>query len=233
MPGLGTLMNVTTVVAGALLGLAVGNRMPARLSEITMQAIGGVTILIGLQMALEANESRLVIALLCSLVLGSIIGELLNIELRLERLGQRLEKRFARDGKRGQFTRAFITTSLLFCVGPMTILGSINDGLSGDATLLMTKSVLDGISAVAFSASLGIGVLFSAGTVLLVQGALTLLAHLIQGWMTPNVLMLVTATGGVMILGIGFNIWQVTRLRVGNMLPGLVVAGVVAYLLFP
>lgn len=232
MPGLGTLVNFGTVVVGSLLGLAVGRRMSSRISEITMQAVGGVTVLIGLQMALEASEGRYVIALLCSLVLGSIIGEVIGIELGLERLGQRLEQRFARDGNKGQFTKAFITTSLLFCVGPMTILGSIQDGLFGDTTLLWTKSVLDGISAVAFSASLGIGVLFSAGTVLVVQGALTLLAHLVQNWMTEPVMMLVTATGGIMILGIGLNIWQVTRLRVGNMLPGLLVAGLVAFFLF-
>lgn len=207
--------------------------MPARLSEITMQAVGGVTVLIGIQMALEANEGRFVIALLCSLVLGSVLGELLDVEGRLERLGKRLEQRLVREGEEGRFTKAFITTSLLFCVGPMTILGSINDGLFGDATLLMTKSVLDGISAIAFSASLGIGVLLSAGTVLVVQGSLTLLAQLVQTWMTPNVIMLVTAAGGIMILGIGLNIWQVTRLRVGNMLPALLIGGIVAYLFFP
>lgn len=233
MSGIGTVVNVSTVVIGSIVGLAVGGRMPARLSEITMQAVGGVTVLIGIQMALEASEGRFIIALLCSLVVGSVIGELLDIEGRLERLGKRLELRFARDGEEDRFTKAFITTSLLFCVGPMTILGSINDGLFGDATLLLTKSVLDGISAIAFSASLGLGVLLSAGTVLVVQGSLTLLAQLVQAWMTPNVIMLVTAAGGVMILGIGLNIWQVTRLRVGNMLPALVIGGVLAYVFFP
>lgn len=233
MSGIGTVVNVSTVVIGSIVGLAVGGRMPARLSEITMQAVGGVTVLIGIQMALEASEGRFIIALLCSLVVGSVIGELLDIEGRLERLGKRLELRFARDGEEDRFTKAFITTSLLFCVGPMTILGSINDGLFGDAALLLTKSVLDGISAIAFSASLGLGVLLSAGTVLVVQGSLTLLAQLVQAWMTPNVIMLVTAAGGVMILGIGLNIWQVTRLRVGNMLPALVIGGVLAYVFFP
>jgi uncharacterized membrane protein YqgA involved in biofilm formation len=233
LPGLGTVVNVTTVVVGSLLGLAIGGRMPGRLSEITMQAVGGVTVLIGVQMALEASEGRFVIALLVSLVLGAIVGELLDIEGRLERLGRRLEQRFARDGDAGRFTKGFITTSLLFCVGPMTILGSIHDGLFGDATLLMTKSVLDGISAIAFSASLGLGVLLSAGTVFIVQGSLTLLAQLVHTWMTPNVVLLVTAAGGVMILGIGLNIWQVTRLRVGNMLPALVIGAILAYVVFP
>lgn len=231
MPGMGTLINVATVVVGSIVGLAVGGRLTSRINEITMQAVGGVTVLIGLQMAMEAQEGKQVIALLCSLVVGSIIGEAIGIERHLESLGKRLEARFAARGQQGDFTKAFISTSLLFCVGPMTILGSIQDGLFGDATLLTTKAVLDGISAMAFAASLGIGTLFSAGTVLITQGSLTLLAHTVQQWMTPDVILLLTATGGVMIVAIGMNIWQVARLRVGNMLPALLVAGFVGYFL--
>lgn len=231
MPGIGTLVNVATVVVGALIGLAVGNRLPARISEISMQAVGGVTVLIGLQMALEANSGPLVIAVLVSLVCGSIIGEWLGLEQRLERWGQRLEARFSRE-RGGNFTRAFVSTSLLFCVGPMTILGAVQDGLFGDPSLLLTKATLDGISSVAFAASLGFGTLFSAGTVLVYQGALTLLARGVHLLMTEPVLLLLSATGGVMIMAIGINIWQITRLRVGNMLPALLVAGIIGYLLF-
>lgn len=232
LPGLGTLVNFIAVIVGSTVGLAVGHRLPSRINEITMQAVGGVVVLIGVQMALEANSGPLVIAMLCSIVVGSILGEFIGIEQRLERLGKRLEDRFDRTNGQGHFTKAFVSTSLLFCVGPMTVLGAIQDGLFGDPTLLWTKSALDGIGAVAFAASLGIGTIFSGATIILYQGALTLLAHAVQDWMTPSVMLLVSATGGVMIMAIGFNIWQVTRLRVGNMLPGIIVAAFVARLLF-
>lgn len=229
---MGTVINFIAVCVGSVAGLAIGNRMPHRISEITMQAVGGVVVLLGLQMALEADSGPYVIAVLGSLVLGSVLGESLRIEQRLEQLGQRLEARFERRGGEGRFTKAFVSTSLLFCVGPMTVLGAIQDGLFSDPTLLWTKSALDGIGSVAFAASLGIGTLFSGVTILLYQGTLTLLAHAVQNWMTPSVVTLVTATGGIMIIAIGMNIWQVAKLRVGNMLPGLIVAAFVARLVF-
>lgn len=232
LPGIGTLVNFIAVVVGAGIGLAAGNRLPQRINEITMQAVGGVTVFIGVQMALEVNSGPHVITMLVSLVLGSVVGEWIGIEQRLEQLGKRLEARFERSGGEGRFTRAFVSTSLLFCVGPMTILGTIQDGLFNDPTLLWTKSALDGIGAVAFAASLGIGTLFSGATILIYQGTLTLLARAVQTWMTPSVMLLVSATGGIMIMAIGINIWQVARLRVGNMLPGLVIAAIAARILF-
>lgn len=232
LPGIGTFVNFATVVVGSIIGLSIGKRLPQRINEITMQAVGGVTVLIGVQMALEAHSGKYVIAVLVSLVVGSIIGELFRIEQWLEKVGQSFERHFSRSGARRNFTQAFVSTSLLFCVGPMTVLGAIQDGLFGDPTLLWTKSALDGISAVAFSASLGIGTALSAITILIYQGTLTILAHSVQQWMTPPVMLLLSATGGVMILALGMNIWNVTRLRVGNMLPGLAVAIVIGHLFF-
>lgn len=231
MPGIGTLVNTAAVAAGSLLGWAVGDRLPAHWREITLQAVGGVTLLIGVRMALTAEEGSHIVALLCSLVAGSILGEAMGIEQRLDALGRSLEARLSRRGREGRFTKAFVTSSLLFCVGPMTVLGSLQDGLFGDATLLFTKSALDGISALVLAAALGIGTLFSAGTVFVYQGTLTLLAHGVERWLTPAALTLLNGAGGVMIMAIGLNIWQVARLRVGNMLPALVVAGVVGYFL--
>lgn len=163
------------------------------------------------------------IAVLLSIVAGSWIGEGLRLEERLNGLGDRLRDRFGRGG-RGDFTRGFVTASLLFCVGPMTILGALQDGLRGDPTLLLTKSTLDGISAIALTAGLGPGVLFSALTILIYQGGLTLAAGVAREFLTDPVIQLVTATGGLMIVGLGLNILGVAKLRVANMLPGLLVA---------
>lgn len=221
--GIGTIANLTTVLAGGLIGWLLGNRLPQRMVEITMQGVGLATVLVGLQMAWEANSGPRFIAVLLSIVIGSWIGEALRLDDRLNNLGDRLKQRFGKDGG-GDFTRGFVTASLLFCVGPMTVLGALQDGLRGDPTLLFTKSTLDGISAIALTAGLGPGVLFSTATILLYQGGLTVAAGLARQYLTDPVVALLTATGGLMILGLGLNILQVARLRVANMLPGLVIA---------
>jgi len=224
----GTLVNLATVAVGGTVGLLLGDRLPERVNEITMQAVGAVTLLIGFQMANEAQSGAQVILVLLGLASGSIIGEFLDIEGRLDHLGKRLEKRFG-SGRRGDFTRAFVTASLLFCVGPMTVLGAIQDGLSGDPTLLLTKSTLDGIAAMALAAALGIGTLLSTLTILVYQGGLTLLAGLGRAVMTPLVVRMVTSVGGLMILGLGVNIWGIARLRVANMLPAIVIVVLLVY----
>jgi uncharacterized membrane protein YqgA involved in biofilm formation len=195
-----------------------------------MQAVGAVTLLIGVQMGLAADSGRKIIVVLLSLAGGAILGEALDIQGALDRLGQRLERRFARAGD-DQFARAFVTASLLFCVGPLTILGAIQDGLQGDATLLFTKAVLDGIASTAIAASLGFGTFFAAGTVFLYQGALTLAAAGVREVMTPATVQAVTATGGLMIACLAVNIWGLAALRVANMLPGLLLAGVLTWTL--
>jgi uncharacterized membrane protein YqgA involved in biofilm formation len=222
---LGTLVNTGTVLVGSTVGVLLKRRFPPRVQEVAMQAVGAVTLLIGLQMGLAADSGRKIIVVLLSLAGGAILGEVLDIQGALDRIGQRLERRFAREGD-DQFARAFVTASLLFCVGPMTILGSIQDGLQGDATLLFTKAVLDGISSTALAASLGFGTCFAAATVLLYQGALTLAAAGVRDLMTPPVVQAVTAAGGLMIACLAVNIWRLATLRVANMLPGLVLAGV-------
>jgi len=222
--GIGTLANLATVLAGGLFGVVLGNRLPEKMAGITMQCVGLATVVVGLQMAWQADTGARFIAVLVSLVIGSWIGEAASIEDRLNAAGERLKARFGAGGVRGDFTRGFVTASLLFCVGPMTVLGSLQDGLRGDPTLLLTKSALDGISAVALAAGLGPGVLFSSLTILIYQGGLTLLAGAARQFLTDPVVVLLTASGGLMILGIGLNILQVARLRVANMLPGLAIA---------
>jgi uncharacterized membrane protein YqgA involved in biofilm formation len=211
---LGTLVNTGTVLVGSTLGLLLKRRFPPRVQEIAMQAVGAVTLLIGLQMGLAADSGRKIIVALLSLAGGAILGEALNIQGALDRFGQRLERRFARAGD-GGFARAFVTASLLFCVGPMTILGSI----------------LDGISSTALAAGLGFGTSFAAGTVLLYQGTLTLAAAAVREVMTPPVVQAVTAAGGLMISCLAVNIWGLATLRVANMLPGLLVTGLLTWTL--
>lgn len=227
---LGTLVNTGTVLVGSTLGLLLKRRFPPRVQEVAMQAVGAVTLLIGLQMGLAADSGRKIIVALLSLAGGAILGEILDIQGALDRLGQRLERRFARAGD-GGFARAFVTAILLFCVGPMTILGSIQDGLQGDATLLFTKAVLDGISSTALAAGLGFGTSFAAGTVLLYQGTLTFAAAAVREVMTPPVVQAVTAAGGLMISCLAVNIWGLATLRVANMLPGLLVSGLLTWAL--
>jgi hypothetical protein len=222
----GTIVNTIAVLAGGGAGLLVRRRFPERMRETVMMGIGLATILIGLQMALQTNN---VLGLILSLSIGAAVGESLHIEEGLETLGRWAERRVGAAGRGapgagGSVAAAFVTSSLLFCVGPMTILGAIQDGLGQPPTLLYTKSVLDGISAIAIGAALGAGVLLSAGTVLVYQGFITWGAGAVQALLTPEMTRELTATGGVLIVGLGLGILQIRRIRVGSMIPALLVA---------
>jgi hypothetical protein len=219
----GTLVNTATVIIGSLVGLAVGSRFTEKIKTIVMQALGLCTLLIGIGMALNTENILLVIG---SLVLGGIVGELLRIEDGLERIGDLIKKKVKSES--GTFVLGFVTASLVFCVGPMTIIGSIQDGISGKADTLYAKSMLDGFASIAFASSLGVGVFFSSLTVLIFQGALTLLGSRLAFLLEPKILNELIATGGLMILGIGFYLLDIKRIKVGNFLPALVFAVVLA-----
>lgn len=225
IPARGTLLNTATVIVGALLGRALGRRLPERLRETAMDGIALLTLLIGVKMGLGSQN---VLYVLGAVMLGGLLGEALRLEDRIGALGDQLERRVMRRGRQqnaaGDFSRGFVTTSILFCVGPVTLIGCMNDGLNGDIQLLAVKSVLDGFSAIAFASALGWGVLFSAGTVLVVQGALTLGARSLSGVLTPAMSAELFATGGVMMLGLGFRLLGLKPIRVANFLPGLLVA---------
>ncbi|MEX2355449.1 MAG: DUF554 domain-containing protein [Thermaerobacterales bacterium] len=223
--GIGTVVNLLTVITGSAVGLFLGARLPRPMIQLIMQAVGAITLLIGIQMALTAATGPAIITVLAGLVTGAAAGELLDLDGRLTRLGDRLQARLARRGQQyRRFTEGFVAASLLFCVGPMTVLGSIQDGLLGDPTLLFTKATMDGISALALSAALGIGTLFSALTILVYQGGITLTAGLMRGIMTEPIVQMITAAGGLMIVCLALNIWEITRIRVANLLPGLITA---------
>lgn len=223
---LGTVANVAAIVLGTLLGLLLRRRLPQRITTILTQGLGLVTALIGLQMVVATQN---VLIVLVSIVVGGVVGELIQIEGRLDTFGTRIEKRFSR--RRGTFAKAFVTSSLLYCVGPIAILGALQDGLRGDYSILLTKSGLDGIASVVFASTLGIGVLFSAIPVLAYQGSITIAASLLEPYLRTAIVNEMTATGGLLILGIALNILQVTKIKVGNMLPAILVAAILAGLL--
>ncbi len=216
----GTLINLATVITGSVTGLLIGSRLPVRLSNAVMHGLGLVTMVIGIQMAFSTKN---ILILLGSTLLGSLLGEVLNIEGTLEAIGSRLRSRFAAG--HSTFTEAFVTSSIVFCVGPMAFLGSIQNGLTGDYRLLATKALLDGFSSFAFAATLGPGVLFSALTVLIYQGGLSLGAGLFRNVLTEAMIGEMTAVGGAIVLGVGIKLLGLKPdLKVANLLPGIIVA---------
>lgn len=221
MIGMGTLVNAGTVIVGGALGSLVIPRVPDNVRKTTMQALGLGTMLIGLQMAWATKEMLLV---LVALAVGTVAGELLRIDDRLQSLATRLERWPVTQ--RGGFAKSFVQTSLLFCVGAMAITGSLQDGLAGDPSILYAKAVLDGVGAVMFGSVMGPGVMLAALPVLAYQGALTLGASGISQIMSQAMIHEIGATGGLMVLGLGFNLAGVAEIRVANMLPALVVIAV-------
>jgi hypothetical protein len=222
----GTFLNIFTVLVGGSLGLVFGQRFSEKIRQTVLAVIGLFTMAIGIQMFLKTENP---IAVLLSLVFGAILGEAIKIEATLERFGGWLQAKFspkAEDAsQRAAFVKAFLTASLVFCVGPMTILGSIQDGLTGDFNLLAIKSVLDGFAAMAFAATLGPGVLFSVIIILLYQGGISLLAAQIQNLVTPLMITEMTAAGGIILVGLALsNLLEIKPIRAGNLLPGLVIA---------
>jgi uncharacterized protein len=217
--GVGTAINVLAVLVGAGIGTLVGARLSDGMRETAMHAIGLVTLLVGIQSFLRFDNP---LVPLVSAILGLVVGELLGIEDGLKRFGDGLEKRFSRG--ESPVSRAFVSTSLLFCVGPLTVIGSLEDGLRGDYDLLALKSALDFIAALTFASVLGWGVLLSAGTVLVVQGSLTLGAAFLDAVVTGPMISATTATGGILIFGLGLGLLDLKEVRVANMLPALLFA---------
>ena len=265
-PGVGTVVNVVTVLVGSALGLLLGARLPTRTRDTVTDALGLVTLLIGALSAAEVSSAALsgavgsaapVLIVLGSLLLGGIAGSLLDIEARLEGFGDWLRTRLARrrqvpggtprdetrsghvssatlpsespppeDAARERFIEGFVTASLVFCVGPLTILGSLSDGLGRGAEQLILKAALDGFAAIAFAASLGVGVMASVVAIVVVQGTLTVVGVLVGEALPEAHLAAVTATGGLLLVGVGLRLLQIRAVPVGNLLPALLVAPV-------
>ncbi|WP_243312389.1 DUF554 domain-containing protein [Fundidesulfovibrio agrisoli] len=220
----GTIANALAIVAGSLLGLMMHGRFPESVKRIVFQGLGLSVLIIGLQMALKMDRPLVVVF---SLVLGGIAGELLRIEERLESLGGVL-KRVTRSSN-AMFTDGFISATLIYCVGSMAILGSLDEGLRGDPTILLTKATLDGFASIPLASTYGVGVMFSAAPVFLYQGCIALGAGALRGVVTPDLLTQITATGGLLIFGIGVNLLGFAQIRVGNLLPALLAAALLSF----
>jgi uncharacterized protein len=226
----GTLLNVATVLLGTTIGLLAGARVPRRMQESLTTGLGFFTIVIGLSMALRiftdpAARPGDELAVLGGLLVGVAVGELLRLHDGLEALGSWFQRRLSRGaGEPSRIAEAFVTASLVFCVGPLTILGSIQNGLTGDITLLATKSLLDGVASIAFAATLGPGVYLSAITVLLVQGLIAAGAFLLADVMDTPTILAITAVGGLILLGVATRLLELKAVRVANFLPALLLA---------
>lgn len=235
-PGFGTLLNVVAVVVGSALGVVIGHRLPQRTRDVVTDALGLVTLLIAAlsavavidaDFATTVGESATVLVVLGALLIGGITGSILRIEARLEGVGAMVQRRLSRGSDseaRRRFVEGFVSASLLFCVGPLTILGSLSDGMGEGYDQLALKSVLDGFAAIAFAASLGWGVMASALAVLVVQGSLTVVGLLLGNLLGDGYIAAITATGGLLLVGVSLRLLRIKPLPVGDLLPALVVA---------
>lgn len=221
---IGTFINMATVTLGSIIGLFLQQVFPENIQVIIFQAIGLATLLIGLKMSLEIPSGYLLV-LIFSLIIGGIIGEAISLQQLLQQAGDWVKATLQVGDQR--FTEGLITAFILFCVGSMTIVGAIEEGLQGKRELLVIKSTLDGVSSIAFAATYGIGVLFSIFPMLVFQGGITLLAGAAQRFFTDTIIGMLNATGGLLIVGIGINLLQLGRINVENLLPSLVVVVVI------
>ena len=240
--GIGTVTNVATVIIGSGLGLLIGHRLTQRTRSLVTDALGLVTLLIAAQAAMEVSRKVLtdavgtslpILIVLGSLVLGGIGGSILRLEDRLEGFGGWLQSRLARGGageSRERFIEGFVTSSLVFCIGPLTVLGSINEGLGNGADQLILKSVLDGFASLAFAASFGIGVMASALSLGIIQGSLTVLGVALGSFVPEPHLVAVTATGGLILIGVALRLLNIKIMPIADLLPALLLAPVLTQL---
>ena len=215
---LGTLVNVVLVLIGGFVGLFLKKGISKRFSDLIMNAIALVTMVIGITFA-TASENMLVVII--SLVVGALMGEGINIDKKLNQLGGLIKSKVKSES--GNVGEGFVTATLLFCVGSMAIMGSLDSGLRGDHTVLYTKAIMDGISALIFASSMGIGVLLSAVPILLYQGSITLLSSFIQPYLTQSMMTEMNAVGGILLIGLGISILGIKEIKVSNLLPALVI----------
>ena len=224
---IGVLVNTLTVIAGSVIGLLFRKGIPKRIADAIMIGIGLCTVYIGISGALKGENTLI---LILSIVIGAIVGTVLDIDKRINQFGEWISSRLKKpsDGT-ASIAEGFVTASLLFCIGAMTIVGSLNAGLLGDNEMLFTKSLLDLISAAILTVSLGIGVLFSAAFVLVFQGSLVLLAQVLQPVLTNNAIAEITCAGSVLIIALGLNIIGIAKIKVANYLPAIIVAPILSW----
>ncbi len=221
----GSIVNATTVIVGSIIGMLIRKSLPARIKGIIFQAVGLATLVLAMQMSLQEGGDFLI--LIFSLILGGILGELLKLDVRLDAFGDTLKSRI--KIKNDRFTEGLVTAFLIFCVGSMTFVGALNEGLSGDRTLIFSKSILDGFTSIVLASVYGVGVLFSALPLFIVQAGLTLLASQFQMLFPDALIVQLTAVGGVLILGIGLGLLEIKQIKTVNMLPSLLVVTLLTF----
>ncbi|UOR10773.1 DUF554 domain-containing protein [Halobacillus amylolyticus] len=228
---LGTIVNGVCIFVGSLLGLFF-TKIPERFKETVMSGVGLAVILIGLQMGFETKN---IVVVLLSLLTGAIIGEALHLEERLEYIGRWIERKFTKADQKSTIAQGFITASLIFVIGALSVIGALDSGLRNDHEVLITKAIIDGFVALVLTSTLGIGVIFSVIPVVLYEGSIALLATQINRWIPQEILDLfiieVTATGGLLIVAIGLNLLKLTKIRVANLLPALLMVGVILFIM--
>ena len=216
---LGTIVNAAAIIAGSLLGLFFSKGIPENYKEIILSGVGLAVVLIGIRSALVSDNLMIIIF---SVILGAVLGEWLQIEKKLENLGALLERKVvAKSDDSKSFARGFVTASLVFCVGSMAIVGSLESGLTGNHQTLFAKSVLDGVTSIIFASALGLGVMFSSLAVFIYQGLITITAMFMKSLLVPATIEQMTSVGGLLIMAIGLNMLKVTAIRVGNLLPAI------------
>jgi len=229
---IGTFLNVASILVGGCLGLLLGTKLSERLKETVMAGLGLFTLVYGVSLFLKTENSLIVLG---SVLVGVLLGEWWHIEDGLTKLGIWLERQFNKSSAEGQnqnFIKGFVTASLVFCIGPMAILGSIQDGLTGNYNTLAVKSILDGFGAMAFASSLGVGVLFSSAMILIYQGSITLLAGTVQNVITASMMNELSATGGVILVAIAISsLLEIKKIRTGSFLPALLLAPIIVWIL--
>lgn len=228
MIGIGTIVNTGAVIVGGLAGYFLKSGIPERYKKIVMQGIGLSVLFIGIsgtikEMITIVNgnklDSQFTMLMIFSLVIGGLIGEFLKIEKRLENIGTWIQSKIPAKG--GSFSEGFVSASLIYCVGAMAIVGALEDGLTGNTSTLFAKSILDGVTAVIFGATMGIGVAFSSVSVLVYQGSITLLAGFVKPWLNDTVISQMSLIGGVLIFAIGLNLLEIKKINIGNLLPAV------------
>jgi uncharacterized membrane protein YqgA involved in biofilm formation len=229
----GTLINISTILIGGSIGLFFGSRLSDRFRNTVVVGIGLFTLALGIKMFLDTENPLIILG---AILIGGLLGEWWDIEKRIETFGARLESRFAPNYEKAavskNFVKGFLTATLLFEIGPMTILGAIQDGLFGDYSLLAIKSVMDGFAALALASTLGIGVLFSVVGVLIYQGGISLLAHQAQAILDDAMVAEMTAAGGILLIGLAVgSLLELRRIRTGNLLPAVLIAPVIVWIL--
>jgi uncharacterized protein len=224
---LGTIVNALAIIIGSLVGFLLKGGIPKKINETIMKGLALCILVIGVSGAIKSQN---MIVVICSIVIGALIGEAIDIDAKLFKLGDTIENKL--QGKAGKISEGFVTASLVYCVGAMAIVGSLNSGLKGDHSILFTKAMLDGISAIMFTSTLGIGVAFSAISVFIYQGSITIGASFLQGVLSqPSIITEISAVGSVLIMGLGFNMLGITKIKVANLLPTVIIP-IIYFLIF-